>query len=594
MSQEDSPDAPKYGLSALAITSVLLLAAAAGVIGWLALGGEEYHDRFGRGIPVVVLPLPSAESPAAETAAPAQPVEPGPPLAAGGGAVKRASGPAERAFSTPPAGPKEAAGAVMKGAAPEASPEAPAEAPAKAPKADTSEKSLAEGPVRKPITPPARAKRPPAKATPLEKARAPVKVEPPVKAEVKTATPEPPAPVKTPPKPPAAEPKAKAKAPAKTKVTAKAKPPSKAEVKTATPEPPAPTRTPPKPPAAGPKAKAKAPAKTKPPAKAEVKTATSEPAKKDASKASPGETVVGETVVRLRPSTVAPKASSPVPGPPKALSNIITRRSPLKPAPDPGLTEKSELGLLPVIGDDGRKPWLVYARRFDERDRRPRIALVIVGLGLSEASTQAAIQRLPGAVTLAFAPYAKTLDYWIPLARAAGHEVLLALPMEPDNFPADDPGPHALLTSLAAAENLKRLRWVLSRTSGYVGVINDMGSRFTTSRRHLDPVLAELKRRGLMFVDSGASLRSVAARMATRIGLARAINNRFIDVKASREAIDKRLSELERIARASGHALGVGAAYPVTFERVGRWLRQFEKKGLILVPVSAIANKQPD
>ncbi len=587
MSQEDSPDAPKYGpkygRSALAITSVLLLAAAAGVIGWLALGGEEYQDRFGRRIPVVILPLPSAESPAAETGAPAQPVEPGPSLVAGGGAEEDASKPAKRAETSPPTGPKEAAGAVTKGAAPEA----PPKAPPKAPKVDTSEKSLAEVPVRKPRTPAAKAKTPAAKATPPEKARAPakvgvpVKVEAPVKAEVKTAPPEPPAEAKTPPKPAATGPKAKAETPSKPAATepkAKAKAKSKAsstaetavkaEVETATPEP---------------------PASVEPPA-----PETPEPTKKDASKASRGKTAVGETVVRLRPSTIAPKTSSPVSGPPKMWSDIITRRSALKPAPDPGLTEKSGLGLLPVIGDDGRKPWLVYARGFDDRDRRPRIALVIVGLGLSEASTQAAIQRLPGAVTLAFAPYAKTLDRWIPLARAAGHEVLLTLPMEPDNFPADDPGPHTLLTSLAPAENLKRLRWVLSRTSGYVGVINDMGARFTTSSRHLDPILGELKRRGLMFVDSGASLRSVAARMATRIGLARAINNRFIDVKASREAIDQRLSEIERIARTSGHALGVGTPYPVTFERVGRWLRGFEKKGLILVPVSAVANKQPD
>ncbi len=107
MSQEGSPEAPKYGLSALAITSVLLLAATAGVIGWLALGAGEYQDRFGRGIPVVILPLPSAESPAAETGAPAQPVEPGPPLAAGGGAVERASKPAARAESSPPAGPRK-------------------------------------------------------------------------------------------------------------------------------------------------------------------------------------------------------------------------------------------------------------------------------------------------------------------------------------------------------------------------------------------------------------------------------------------------------------------------------------------------------
>lgn len=547
MSQENSPDAPKYGLSALAITSVLLLAAAAGVIGWLALGGGPYQDRFGRPIPVVVLPLPSAGSVAAEnvateTGAPAQPVEPGPPLAAGDGAKEGASKPAERAESSP-AEPKaktppEKAKIAKKSVAP--APPAKKSPPAPEPKARTA----------------AKAKTPAAKATPPEKAKAPVKVEAPVKAAVETATPEPPAPAKAPPKKPAA-PKAKAKA--------KSKPSSTAET----------------------------------PVKAKLKTATPEPAKKEASKPSqdktaPGEKAGDKTVARLGPSTVAPRASSPVSRPPSALSNIITRRSALSPAPDPGLTEKSGLGLLPIIGDDGRKPWLVYARGFDDRDRRPRIALVIVGLGLSEASTQAAIQRLPGAVTLAFAPYAKTLDRWIPLARAAGHEVLLTLPMEPDNYPADDPGPHALLTSLAPAENLKRLRWVLSRASGYIGVINDMGSRFTTSSRHLDPVLAELKRRGLMFVDSGASLRSVAARMATRIGLARAINNRFIDVKASREAIDKRLSEIERIARTNGHALGVGTPYPVTFERVGRWLRQFEKKGLILVPVSAIANKQPD
>ena len=558
MNQEDSPEAPKYGLSALAITSVLLLAAAAGVIGWLALGGEEYQDRFGRRIPVVILPLPSAESPAVETVAtetgaPAQPEEPSPPLTADDGANVGAPKPAERAFSSPPEPkvktPPEKAKIAKKSAAPK--PAAKKPPPAPEPKTRTAEK----------------AKTPPAKATPPEKAKAPVK------AEVETVTPEPPAKAKTPPKPAAPEPKAKAKAkakvPAKTKPAAKA--PVKAEIETATPEPPV----------------APEPAVTPKPAKKETSKATQE-------KTAAGETAAGKTVVRLRPSAVAPKAPSPVPGAPKALSNIITRRSALSPAPDPGLTEKSGLGLLPVIGDDGRKPWLVYARRFDDRDRRPRIALVIVGLGLSEASTQAAIQRLPGAVTLAFAPYAKTLDRWIPLARAAGHEVLLTLPMEPDNFPADDPGPHTLLTSLAAAENLKRLRWVLSRSSGYVGVINDMGSRFTTSGRHLDPILAELKRRGLMFVDSGASLRSVAARMATRIGLARAINNRFIDVKASREAIDQRLAELERIARTSGHALGVGTTYPVTFERVGRWLRQFEKKGLILVPVSALANKQPD
>ena len=150
MSQEDSPDGPKYGpkygLSALAITSMLLLAAAASVIGWLALGAGEYQDRFGRPIPVVILPLPPAESVAAENiateiGAPAQPVEPGPPLAVGDGAREGAPEPAEL---SPPAGPKETA---------KASPEAPPNAPLSAPQADGSEKSLAEIPEQKPKTP---------------------------------------------------------------------------------------------------------------------------------------------------------------------------------------------------------------------------------------------------------------------------------------------------------------------------------------------------------------------------------------------------------------------------------------------------------
>jgi polysaccharide deacetylase 2 family uncharacterized protein YibQ len=257
-------------------------------------------------------------------------------------------------------------------------------------------------------------------------------------------------------------------------------------------------------------------------------------------------------------------------------------------APDPALVEETRLGLLPRKSPDGRKPWQAYARPFDATNKLPRIAIIINNLGLSGAATEAAIQRLPGPVTLSFAPYSRRLGQWIALARAAGHEVLLDLPMEPIKYPTRVRGTHTLLTSLTADQNMSRLHWTLSRVTGYVGVINQMGSRFTTSEIHVLPILMELEQRGLLFVDSRSALGSVAARVAVDVGLPRAVNSRFIDSNASRDAIDARLSSLEKIARNKGFAVGIGAPFPVTIDRLARWARRLDDKKLVLAPISAV------
>lgn len=301
----------------------------------------------------------------------------------------------------------------------------------------------------------------------------------------------------------------------------------------------------------------------------------------------------------------APSAPSPAPSqalviPAPPAYEPPERRTPapapdgLTPAPDPALVEQTRDGPLPIVGKDGRKPWQVYARPFDQNDKRPRVSLIISGLGQSTGATEAAIQRLPGPVTLAFSPYGKNLEQWTTLARAAGHEVLLTVPMEPIGYPENDPGPHTLLTSLSDKENKERLLYLLSRFTGYVGVLNTMGARLTTTPQSLKPILQELRDRGLMFVDARSSLRSVAAAQAREIGLPRAINNRFIDIKASRSEIDQRLDELERIARENGYAIGIGSPYPVTVERVVLWAQELDSRGIALAPVSAMVDKQPD
>ena len=237
--------------------------------------------------------------------------------------------------------------------------------------------------------------------------------------------------------------------------------------------------------------------------------------------------------------------------------------------------------------------WQRYSQDFDETDKRPRIAIILTGMGLSSAATEAAITQLPAAVTLSFTPYSRRLDQWVTLARTGGHEVMLDLPMEPTSYPDDDPGPQALLTALSPAQNVGRLKWTLDRARSYVGVATVMGSRFTTSEEALTPVLEALKEQGLIFIDNRSSQESVAWRLAAKMGVPNALNDRTLDIgQANRVAIDARLVQLEGVARAEGFAVAMGRPYPVTIERLREWAKGLSERGFVLAPISAVVGRQ--
>ena len=292
------------------------------------------------------------------------------------------------------------------------------------------------------------------------------------------------------------------------------------------------------------------------------------------------------------PLSLLPPSSEAGPTEAGQASRAGDTRVALAPAPDPALVAGSQSGPLPVIGPDGRRAWQVYGRPFDDSDQRPRIAIVIAGLGLSRSATETSIDRLPGEISLAFVPNTAGLGDWIPRARGAGHEALLLLPMEPEDYPTSDPGPNALLTSLTREDNLARLEWLLGRFTGYVGVTNYMGGRFSTSSRHLRPVLRAVNDRGLMYLDSRIAPQSQAPRIAGEINLPIALNNRFLDATISRVAIDANLEQLEKIARTTGFAVGMGFPYPVVIERVAAWAGTLPGRGFVLAPISAIVNRQ--
>lgn len=267
---------------------------------------------------------------------------------------------------------------------------------------------------------------------------------------------------------------------------------------------------------------------------------------------------------------------------------------PKAPAVDQRLIETSRHGTLPKIAADGARPADVYARPQAptfEKVAGPRVALVVSGLGIGSAGTFQALARLPGPVSLAFAPYGTDLARWVARARGEGHEVLLQVPLEPFDYPDSDPGPQTLLTTLSPAQNIDRLHWFMSRFQGYVGIANYMGARFTASESAIGSLLRETAKRGLIYFDDGTSARSIASQIAGANNAPFAKADIVLDAVPTPTAIDAALARLEAMARERGVAVGVATALPASIDRLSSWIKAAEDRGITLVPVSMVAIK---
>jgi polysaccharide deacetylase 2 family uncharacterized protein YibQ len=265
-----------------------------------------------------------------------------------------------------------------------------------------------------------------------------------------------------------------------------------------------------------------------------------------------------------------------------------------KAAPDQRLLEQSRHGAIPKIGADGARPSATYARPIKmpaDKPDAPRIAIIVGGLGTSAAVTTDALEKLPAAVTLAFAPYGADIETLAIRARADDHEVLLQVPMEPFDYPDNDPGPQTLLTSLSGEQNVDRLQWLMSRMQGYVGVASFMGARFTGSEQAMAPVLRETAKRGLIFVDDGASARSIAGQFAGSHNLPFAKADLVIDTVPTPVEIDRALARLEIMARHKGSVVGFATALPGTVARIAGWAKNLQSRGFVLVPITMVAVK---
>ena len=304
-------------------------------------------------------------------------------------------------------------------------------------------------------------------------------------------------------------------------------------------------------------------------------------ASRDATGAATG---LGPKIIKVKPDPKDITGSVAVRDPSK-----LTQDPKVAHVPDPDLAEKTASGILPVRAKDGRRPFDVYARPWSGA-RGAKIALIIGGLGISQTSTQKAIRALPPEITLAFAPQGNSLSRWAQTARREGHEILLQIPMEPFDYPSVNPGRGTLLADTDPQQNLEELRRSMGKITNYSGVVNYMGARFMSETAAIQPIVREIAGRGLLFVDDGTSARSQAVSLSEEAKGAYATGDLVIDDVQEKDAILKKLEQLEASARASGSAIGTGTAFDLTVDAVAAWAQEAKKRGIEIVGVSAVAH----
>ena len=257
--------------------------------------------------------------------------------------------------------------------------------------------------------------------------------------------------------------------------------------------------------------------------------------------------------------------------------------------PDPAVIEETQEGRLPVRGPDGERAFDIYARPWSGA-RGARVVIVVGGLGLSQTGTQYAIKALPEEITLAFASNGNSLQRWMQEARRQGHEILLQVPFEPFNYPANDPGAGTLTVDAGAEANLADLHTAMARITNYTGITNFMGGRFLADPDALEPVMRDLAGRGIMFLDDGTSARSLTGQFAKTLGMPFAASDMVLDATQERGYILAKLDDLERIARRNGIAIGVASAFEVSVDAIATWAEEAKARGIEIVSASAAAD----
>lgn len=292
------------------------------------------------------------------------------------------------------------------------------------------------------------------------------------------------------------------------------------------------------------------------------------------------------------PVPVVETPAAPDPALNTDIANSNSSGEGLVKAPVDGLFEDTVTGRLPVIRTmDKLTPFEAYRRPFTPVEGKPVVSILVMDIGISDSASKSVMSEISPEVSVAVSPYATEVDFWLNESRDKGHEVWLQLPVEPERYPMDDSGPQTLLVNALEKQNYNKLVWTMSRGSGYAGFVTGAESAFMHSANDLRPVIGEIYKRGLGFVDGDINPSETPSSMATGLNAPYARNDVWIDMPSTPEHIAASLRQMEVLAQGQGSAVGFIHSTPTGLKMLQSWIDGLPQKGIVLAPLSAQTQK---
>jgi polysaccharide deacetylase 2 family uncharacterized protein YibQ len=206
------------------------------------------------------------------------------------------------------------------------------------------------------------------------------------------------------------------------------------------------------------------------------------------------------------------------------------------------------------------------------------LTLIIDDLGQTPSRDSRAL-ALPGPVTLAIMPDTPHAADFASQAHKAGKTVIIHMPMDPAT------GPFAWHPGLPMAELQKRLEAAFKAVPFASGMNNHEGSGMTVQPEAMAMLMGQLKQRGMFFLDSRTTAKTVAAAKAQEIGLPSLSRDVFLDDVRTPEAINGQLQTAIKFARKHGSVVMIGHPYPQTLDVLERELPKLAGQGVTWIPI---------
>ena len=269
----------------------------------------------------------------------------------------------------------------------------------------------------------------------------------------------------------------------------------------------------------------------------------------------------------------------------------VTRSLALKLAPDARLIEQTQLGLLPRKGPNGERPADLYTRPVDPAlasSPRPKLALVILNTGISEAMTAEAYLSLPPDVSFSVSPYAQDGERQIRNIRNRGHEVFLEVQSIAENPKQDDRGPYALDPNKNAEANRESLNWMMSRFTGYIGLVSDLIPQAATHDSIALLLKKETETRGLARLELVRSS-NLSADPASQNKMDSSVERLITMLPGDRPSeLRAVLDQLHTRLETDRKLIAVIEPGPLALDNLKEWIATYQSHEFDLVPLSAI------